>query len=325
MNPRLKKALSYIIPLFLGFALLYWVFNEVDLKKTFQDFKNANYFLVFLAAILALMSHIVRAARWNLMLESLGYNPSLYNSTISILIGYITNLVFPRAGEVARSVNLQKSENIPFDKSFGAVIAERFIDVIMALVLLLVNILLAKDLILGLLHELFPNFKFNWLFPAAFGSLFLGAFLFFRFKDKIFELPLLNRFKGFFEGLKDGFLSVLKLKRPWMFVLQSFLIWILYYFISMTLCYAVQTGESLSALAILTILVMGSVGMAIPTVGGIGSYHLLVGKIVTLFGLSNQDGVSLATFLHSMNGIVFVVVFGLVALVLSAISKPKVD
>jgi hypothetical protein len=89
----------------------------------------------------------------------------------------------------------------------------------------------------------------------------------------------------------------------------------------MILCYAVDIGSGLSAVAVLTILVMGTVGMAVPTLGGIGSYHLLVGKIVTLYGLSQQDGISLATFLHTMNGILFVLIFGVIALVLNTLTK----
>jgi uncharacterized membrane protein YbhN (UPF0104 family) len=103
----LKKALKYILPIGLGFALLNWVFKDIDLLVTLQSFKDANYFLVFLAAVLALLAHLSRAARWNIMLEPMGYKPSLKNTSIAVLIGYLTNLVFPRAGELARSASLQ--------------------------------------------------------------------------------------------------------------------------------------------------------------------------------------------------------------------------
>lgn len=323
MNPTLKKVLSYLIPLVLGLGLLNWVFNEVDLKQTLEEFKNANYVYVGLAAVLALIAHVLRAARWSYMLQPLGYNASLYNSTIAVLIGYLTNLIFPRAGEVARSVSLQKSENVPFDKSFGAVIAERLVDVLTLFILMGLNLIFEYDRIIGLVKEFFPDFQLGWLFGIVVIALVLGGFLFFKFKDRIFELPILNKFKAFFEGLKDGFVSVLNLKNPWVFIAQSFGIWVLYYLSSMLLCYSVEIGLSLSPLAILTILVMGTIGMAVPTFGGLGSYHLLVGKIVLLYGLSNQDGISLATFLHTMNGIFFVIIFGVIALLLSTFSKSK--
>jgi uncharacterized protein (TIRG00374 family) len=318
MNIRVRKWLSYLIPLVLGIGLLNWVFTEIDLRQTVQDFKNAKYSWVVLAALLALLSHILRAARWGLMLESLGYSPRLYRTTLAVLIGYVTNLVFPRAGEVARAVSLQKSENIPFDKSFGAVIAERVTDVLVLFILMAVNLLLEYERIVALIKELVPN---GQLILLALGVFFVGVLSVYALRNRIRKSALYLKFGGFFKGLKEGIMSVLRLKKPGLYVLQSFMIWTLYYLSSMILCYAVDIGSGLSAVAVLTILVMGTVGMAVPTLGGIGSYHLLVGKIVTLYGLSQQDGISLATFLHTMNGILFVLIFGVFALVLNTLTK----
>ena len=317
------KVISYLIPLVLGLGLLHWVFNEIDLQKTFLDFQNANYLLVGAGALLALLSHVFRAARWTLMLKPLGYTPSVYHATLAVLIGYLTNLLFPRAGEVARAVSLQKSENVPFDKAFGAVIAERVTDVLVLLVLVVVNLTLEYERILHLFHELAPDFGKGWTIPVVLFCFFIFLFLLFRFRDKLLNLPVIYRFRSFFEGLKEGFMSVVNLEKPGLFVLQSFVIWILYYVSSMLLCYSLQIGASLSPLAVLTILVMGTIGMAVPTMGGIGSYHLLVGKIVILYGLTNQDGVSLATFLHTLNGILFVILFGVIALVLSTFGRSR--
>jgi uncharacterized protein (TIRG00374 family) len=316
----IKKWISYLVPLVLGLALLNWVFNEIDLSKTLENFKSAKLSWVILGAFLALISHILRAARWGLMLESMGYKPSVYKTTLAILIGYLTNLVFPRAGEVARAVSLQKSTDIPFDKSFGAVIAERVTDVLVLLVLVGVNLLLEFDRIYALFVELVPDVS---IVGVVAGLGIVGLLLLFLYRDRIKGTKLYQKFGGVFKGLKEGILSVVHLQNPWKFIGQSFLIWGLYYISSMVLCKAIGIGADLSPLAILTILVMGSIGMAIPTVGGIGSYHLLVGKIVTLYGLSQQDGVSLATFLHSLNGILFVLLFGFVALVLNTFAGQK--
>jgi uncharacterized protein (TIRG00374 family) len=315
-----RKWISYIVPVVLGLALLNWVFNEIDLSKTLTDFKSAKLSWVILGAVLALISHILRAARWGLMLESLGYHPSVYKTTLAVLIGYLTNLVFPRAGEVARAVSLQKTTDIPFDKSFGAVIAERVTDVLVLLVLMGVNLLLEFDRIYALFVELAPDVR---IIGALAGVGIAGLLLLFLYRDKIKNTKIYQKFGGVFKGLKEGILSVVHLKNPWKFVGQSFLIWVLYYVSSMVLCKAIDIGADLSPLAILTILVMGTIGMAIPTVGGIGSYHLLVGKIVTLYGLSHQDGVSLATFLHTLNGILFVLLFGFIALVLNTFARQK--
>lgn len=317
----MKKVLSYLLPLAIGAGLLYFVFNKVDLHEVFINFKNANYFYVFISFVLAFFSHILRAARWNLMLKPMGYKPSLMNSSIAVFIGYITNLVFPRAGEVARTISLQKSENVDMDKSLGAVIAERVIDVLVLLVLLLINLFLEYERVMQLFRDL--NIQIGWILPVIAVIGLVGAFLFFKYKDRFFKSGLFAKIKDFIVGMKDGLMSVMKLEKPWLFVLQSFMIWILYFFVTFFICYALDAGNSLSVLAVFTVFVMGTIGMAVPTTGGIGSYHLLVSKIVMLYGLSEVDGVSLATFLHTMNGILLVIIFGVVALILSAVRQAK--
>ncbi|HLO43110.1 MAG TPA: lysylphosphatidylglycerol synthase transmembrane domain-containing protein [Leadbetterella sp.] len=324
----MKKALKYILPIALGLALLNWVFKDIDLLKTLQSFRDANYVLVFFAAILALLAHISRAARWNIMLEPLGYKPSLRNTSIAVLIGYLTNLVFPRAGELARSASLQKSENVPFDKSFGAVIAERIIDVLILGLLVLVNLLLEFGRIKSLFIDLFGGQNPTKLLFVLGGLLLLGVLgivIFQKNKEKFLRIGLVKKIFDFTEGLRSGFLSVLKIEKSAQFFLHTFFIWAMYYVSTYLLCKAVSLGDSLGFLSVLTILVMGSIGMAVPTIGGIGSYHLLVGKIVALYGLSNQDGISLATFLHTMTGILFILIFGLIAFIMSFLSTKKAN
>jgi glycosyltransferase 2 family protein len=252
----------------------------------------------------------------------------LKNTSIAVLIGYLTNLVFPRAGELARSASLQKSENVPFDKSFGAVIAERIIDVLILGILVLVNLFLEFGRIKSLFVDLFGSQNPTKLLTILGGLLFLGVLglvVFQKNKEKFLKIGLIKKIFDFTEGLRSGLLSVLKIEKSAQFFVHTIFIWAMYYASTYLLCKAVSLGDSLSFLAVLTILVMGSIGMAVPTIGGIGSYHLLVGKIVALYGLSNQDGISLATFLHTMTGILFILVFGLIAFIMSFLSTKKAN
>jgi len=318
----LKRILKYILPIGLGSGLLYWVFKDIDLISTIQNFKDANYFYVALALFVAFAAHASRAYRWNLMLEPMGFKASLKNTTIAVLLGYITNLILPRAGELARSASLLKSESIPFEKSFGAVIAERVIDVLILGLLVLLNLALEFQRVRGLIDELIGD-KFknpSFLFIILIFGFVLLALLFYSFrkyKTKLLNYTMINKIWRIFEGLLSGFGSVLKLKNPWLFVFHTLLIWSLYFLSTFLLCKSVPIGDNLSFLSVLTILVMGSIGMAAPTLGGIGSYHFLVGKIVVLYGLNAEEGINLATFLHTMHGIVFVVILGFLAFIWS--------
>lgn len=315
----MKKTISYLLPLVIGIGLLYFVFNKIDFREVWEVFLQANYILVALALILSLLSHVLRGARWIPLLKPLGKTPSLYNTTVAVLLGYVTNLVFPRAGEVARVVSLQKSEDIDFEKSLGTVVAERVIDLGVLLVLVVINLVLEYDRIIAFVQDFNINFGV-WMLGLflLFALLFLLAY---KYRVSIFEIPLLAKFKPFLIGLWDGLLSVFKLEKPWMFIAQSFGIWILYFLVTMLLCYAIDIGQLLSPLAIFTVFVMGTIGMAIPTTGGIGSYHLLVGKILLLYGLTTQQGVVLAIFLHTLNGILFVLLFGVIALLMGLLKR----
>jgi uncharacterized protein (TIRG00374 family) len=260
----------------------------------------------------------------------MGYKPSVFRTTLAVLVGYGANLVFPRAGEVARCGTLNKLEDIPFEKSFGAVIAERLIDVMVLLFLIFINFVLEFDR----LKEVFFNFfgeKFKN--PMLLGIyalvgvtiLIVGYLLIKKNQQKIMQLPLYQKISSFIVGLASGFLSVKNLKNPSAFIFHTILIWCMYFIMTYVLCFALPETANLSPLAALTIFVMGSIGMAAPTQGGIGSYHFLVGSIVVLYGLSEQDGITLATFLHAMQGMVFVAVFGIIAFILTLILPKKVQ
>lgn len=318
----MKKVLQYLISLTIAGGLLWFVFKDVDIDALFATFSKADYRWVALSGALALVAHWSRAYRWKLMLQPIGYNPSAYKTMLAVLIGYVVNLVLPRAGELARCGSLQKLEGVPFEKSFGAVVAERLVDVLILLLLIGLNLLLEFDRISGFFFELIGN-KFDntaLLAGIAFAGIsliLLAVFLFRKYKSKIEQLAFYQKVSSVVLGLWSGFTSIRNLKNPAAFIGHTVLIWVMYYSMTYALCFALPETASLSPLAGLTILVMGTIGMAAPTIGGIGSYHFLVGKIVALYGINAQIGITLATFLHSMMGVLFVLIFGLIAFILT--------
>ena len=324
----MKKALQYLISLTVAAVLVWFTFKDIDLNTLWEKIKQADYRWVALSAMLALVAHWSRAYRWVLMLEPMGYKPSVFRTTLAVLVGYGANLLFPRAGEVARCGTLNKLENIPFEKSFGAVIAERLIDVLVLLVLIFINFILEFDRLKDVFFKFFgEKFKNPLLLGVyAFFGISLIALTYYLIKknqEKISQSPFYQKISKIIGGFASGFMSVKNLKNPAAFVFHTILIWTMYFIMTYVLCFALPETANLSPLAALSIFVMGSIGMAAPTQGGIGSYHFLVGSIVVLYGLSEQDGITLATFLHAMQGMVFVAVFGIIAFLLTIILPKK--
>ena len=324
----MKKALQYLISLTIAAVLIWFTFKDINLNTLWEKIKQADYRWVAFSAALALVAHWSRAYRWVLMLESMGYKPSVFRTTLAVLVGYGANLIFPRAGEVARCGTLNKLENIPFEKSFGAVIAERLIDVIVLLLLIFINFILEfdrlKDLFFNFFGEKFKNPLLLGVYAFIGISLVaLSYYLIKKNQQRIEQSTFYQKISKFIIGLASGFLSVKNLKNPSAFIFHTVLIWGLYFVMTYVLCFALPETANLSPLAALSIFVMGSIGMAAPTQGGIGSYHFLVGSIVVLYGLSQQDGITLATFLHAMQGMVFVALFGIFAFLLTLILPKK--
>jgi hypothetical protein len=83
-------------------------------KKDITTDQTCRYILGLGIRIISIIAFVVRAHRWNLLIEPMGYSPSLKNTTYAVTIGYFANLAFPRLGEVSRCGALSKAESIPF-------------------------------------------------------------------------------------------------------------------------------------------------------------------------------------------------------------------
>ena len=324
MNPKLRSILKYILLLSLTFILLFFAFRGIDVKKIIQGVFEANIFWVTLSCLISVAAFISRAYRWNLLIEPLGYSPSLRNSTAALMIGYLANLAFPRLGEVSRCGVLSKAESVPFNKLLGTVIVERVIDVISLLVCLLLAAFIEYKRLGNFFNEkiIAPLFgKTSQLIqsPLAltviivlFLVMVIGFVLIYKnAKKKKDESWLIKIIKGFIDGLR----SVAKLKRPWVFIFHSVLIWFLY-FLGVYVClFALPSTSGLGVNAALFLLVAGGFGMSAPVQGGIGAYHFLVSQGLMLYGLSQSEGLTFATMIHSLQ-ILLIIVMALVSLFL---------
>jgi hypothetical protein len=139
-----------------------------------------------------------------------------------------------------------------------------------------------------------------------------------RFRGNAFYI----RVSTFVKGMLDGILSVRKLDRKWDFFLQTVLIWSGYYLASYLLTFALPDTARLSPLAGLTVLIMGSLGMAAPVQGGTGSFHLLVSGALLLYGWKAEDGLILATFIWASQTLLTVIAGGICFLISLFIVKP---
>src|SRR5215204_4091940 len=157
MKKKLINILKYVLLLVVAAALLLYALKGMDIKKIMHQIFSANIFWVSVSGVISIIAFVVRAHRWNLLIEPMGYSPSLKNTTYSVLVGYLANFLVPRLGEVTRCGALSKAEGIPFNKLFGSVIIERIIDVIS----LIICIILAAVIEYKRLGDFFAENIFN--------------------------------------------------------------------------------------------------------------------------------------------------------------------
>src|SRR5215208_8444176 len=103
MNKRITTILQYLFFFGLGFFLVWWSIRDLTLEDKSHiriALRHARYYLIIPVFGILIMSHVVRALRWHLLISSLGYHPRQLNTFFAVMIGYLTNLAVPRLGEI---------------------------------------------------------------------------------------------------------------------------------------------------------------------------------------------------------------------------------
>jgi glycosyltransferase 2 family protein len=337
-NFFMKNILRYAISLGVAGALLWFVFKDMDLQAMLDRLREADWRWVALSCLLVLLAHTTRAWRWQMLLEPLGQRPRLPNALLAVLTGYFANYIVPRMGEVTRCGTLYRLESVPVNQSFGTVVAERVFDVLTLLVLIALNFFLEFDRLSQFFLDFFGSkvpgesggegTQFILMILAGFFLLIvLGIVYVVRnrsLRERLMQGALVQKIVAFLRGMMEGVLSVRNLRSPGLFIFSTILIWVLYYLISYVLFFCIPETSDLGFLAGLTLLVIGAIGMTAPTQGGIGAYHLLVGNVMVLYGLTQKDGITLATFVHGTQ-MLFMLVVGALAFLVVLMKDKSTD
>jgi hypothetical protein len=200
-------------------------------------------------------------------------------------------------GEVTRCAVLKKTDGIPLPASFGSVIVERIIDILM----LLLVIFLALVLQFGRIGKFFSELFFNssagvsgkfywWAFIFIIILAILAAFIWARW-DRIVHTKMYKKIRPVIGEVFNGFMSIKKVENKPLFFVLTFGIWIFYYLMSYVIIYSFPATSGLSPLAGLVILMAGGLGMSAPVQGGIGTYHAFVSSALLLYGIAHEDGI----------------------------------
>ncbi|MDC1514770.1 flippase-like domain-containing protein [Polaribacter sp.] len=316
MNSTRKKILKTTLPLLLGGVLVWYSLAGMDQEKMITHLKTANYGWIFLGLFFGVLSHLSRAYRWKFMLAPMGYKPKFTNSVLAVLIGYFVNIAIPRAGEVSRATVMVNYENIPFQKGFGTIVAERIADMIMMFLIIGITLFFQFDYILALVSENFNPIKIGFLLLGI-----IGATIVFTSFVKKAKQGFLLKIKNFILSLVEGVTSILKMEKKWAFIFHTFFIWTMYVAMFWATIPAIQ-GLEVPVGGILVGFIAGGFSIA-ATNGGIGSYPLAVTGAFLLFNVPESPSEAFGWIMWSAQTLMIIVFGGLAFLVLPIYNKKK--
>ena len=276
----LLNILKYSVSFVFAFAIIYVLFQHQNPVKLFEEIQKVKMGWVFLSMIFGVWAYVSRGIRWIVLIDALGYKSSKINSIASVSVGYFTNLFIPRAGEISRCTALNQAEKIPGDKLFGTILIERVIDFIFLFSLIILAFFLKLDDLLKFFstlqaHQADSNAE-NSKILILLSITTIGIVGFFLLKKWMKNSVFYQKILGFFDGLKEGFKSIKKMKRKSVFWIHTFSIWIMYFLMTYICFFSMSETSGLTVSDGLFLLVLGGIGMVIPTPGGIGSYHAIV-------------------------------------------------
>ncbi len=300
----------------MGGFLVWYSLRIVSPEELVQYFKDANYWWVALGLFFGILSHLSRAYRWKYLLEPLGYKPKLINSTLAVLIAYLMNIFLPRAGEVTRAAVMSNYEDIPFEKGFGTIVAERLADLVMMLIVITITLFIQFDFIWELLIKDFNPIK-SITYLLLFIGFTIGAVILIKKGKSKFALKI----KSFILGLKDGLLSIFKMKNKWAFIFHTLFIWTMYIAMFWATVPAIN-GLEIPFGGILIGFIAGGFSMA-ATNGGVGLYPVAIAGALTLFGIDKVTGNAFGWIMWITQTAMIIIFGGLSFVLLPIINKNK--
>lgn len=296
LRKRILTIVQVVLFLSLGLFLVWWMARKITPEQWVQieqSLRHAKFWLLLPVFGVLILSHYLRALRWRILMEPLGYHPSTFNVFNAVMIGYMANLAVPRLGEVLKCTILARYEKMAPDKLIGTIVAERAVDVVCLLLTITITILLQVDTVgeysINALRKIADSgsgqISTTRVILFASTVLVMAALLFWLFR-RFKHVTLIAKIAALFKGIWSGLISIRYIKNRTNFIIYSVLIWTMYWLGCRIGFYALQEVSHLGVKEAFSILSFGSIGMLAPTQGGIGAYHYIVQQILMLYNIN---------------------------------------
>ncbi len=326
-SSAIKKTLKILLPFSLGFFILWLVYRKTDFSEIMDVWKSGVRFdIIGYSLFFGLGANIVRAYRWNLLIEPLGEHPKKNNLICAVLGNYAVNYAIPRLGEVWRCGAVAKYEKISFSKLFGTLLIDRLADTIMVGLIMLTCITLNipffksflehnPDILLSLKEKLMSV----WLYAGLLLVIGVIWFIFRRYR----ESKIIKKIKSLLMEVWEGVKTVWHMKDKWLFLFYTLVIWGGYFMYFYLCFFAFDFTQDLGVKNGLTTFGVSSVSVGMPVPGGVGAWHFAVSECLTGMGVDAVNAKSFAFIVYLIQNL-FTAIVGILAIsALPIINKSK--
>ena len=208
-----KRLLNWrtIVPLVIAVIALVIFAQKINInpKLTWLAMRNANVNFVLAAFIIYYFSFPIRTFRWRMLLENIGYTkengiqlPKFWKLLEIIYVSWFANVIVPaKLGDLYRAYLLRREAGLPASRTFGTVLAERLLDLIVLLLLFIPSVIIS-------LHENLPpqlvlGLKITMVLVVV-GI--IGLFMLRMFPTQI-GMVVPKRFRGYYNQFQEGTLG----------------------------------------------------------------------------------------------------------------------
>lgn len=304
MFPKsLKQIAQLVVSLGIAGWIFWFLYKDIALESLIQQLKASNWSWIIFSLGVSVLGFWIRGWRWALLIHAEGgerVSPS--RAYHALMIGYLVNLLIPRAGEVARCGVLTRTNGISIGHLFGTVILERSVDFLLLISTIFLAFVVERDLFLSLANQLVDlDLLIATLLshlPTLFAILAILVGLTWLILRRYRDHGLINKIQHFLREILTGLKTIGKLKNPIGFWVSSVSLWAIYFLTMYTVAKGIPSTANLSSSEVLLVMVMGSIGMVAPVQGGIGTFHALVAFILIQLGISEIDGKIFAAIIH---------------------------
>ncbi|MDO5017301.1 MAG: lysylphosphatidylglycerol synthase transmembrane domain-containing protein [Porphyromonas sp.] len=321
MKKGLKKVLKLVLPLALGLLILWLLYRHMDVEAFRHTLReDTNLWIILGASMMGTVGNTIRGLRWQMLNKRLDENTSLINSILTVHGNYGVSLAIPRMGEVWRVATMSLYSGIGVGKLVGTLLVDRVFDIIAILVMLLIGLGVNAPFFSGFIStnvDLDSAVRSSvWLYIAVglLAALTIAVALWFVKSAKGHAAA-----RNILQGLK----TISQLDQPWLFYLYTIGIWgsyfLQFYFCFFAFSFTSHMGMSVALLCF----VMASVGVMVPTQGGMGGWHFVVIYTLMAFGLDQVHAQNFALIVHTFQAIFWTGSVGLVSILLLPIINRK--